>query len=96
MPETSWDEVGQRFAELGRQFQQAWQKGETDEKARDELKDASERVKVALDDMADTINRAANSPGVHDAARKATSGVAEALATTLNQVADWIERPRSR
>jgi hypothetical protein len=93
MADTTWEEVGQRFTELGRELQRAWQKGQADDKAKRELQDAGDKVKAALDDLATTINRAADSPDVREATKKATSGVADALASTLHDVAAWLERP---
>ena len=94
MADTTWDEVGQRFAELGHELQRVWQKGLADDEAKRDLQGAGEKVKAALDDLANTINRATDSPDVRDATKKATSGVAEALASTLHDVAAWLERPR--
>lgn len=93
MADTTWDEVGQRFAELGRELQRVWQKGQADDDAKRELRDAGDKVKAALDDLATSINRTADSPDVREATKKATSGVAEALASTLHEVAAWLERP---
>lgn len=92
MADTTWDEVGQRFAELGRELQRVWQKGRADDDAKRDLRDAGEKVKVALDDLASSINRTTDSADVRDATKKAASGVAEALASTLHEVAAWLER----
>src|SRR5690349_16973348 len=91
MGETSWDDVGRRFADLGRRLEETWKDGRGDEAARADLKDAAEKVKVALDDVAETIDRAIKSEDVREATRSATAGVADALAATLHQVATWIE-----
>jgi hypothetical protein len=93
MADTTWDDVGQRFADLGRELQRAWQKGQADDETRRDLKDAGDKVKSALDEVAETINRTADSPDVREATKKAASGVAEALASTLHDVATWLERP---
>ena len=93
MADTTWDDVGHRFAELGRELQRVWQKGQADDETRQQLRDAGDKVKAALDDLATTINRTADSPDVREATKKATSGVAEALASTLHEVAEWLERP---
>jgi hypothetical protein len=96
--ETSWDEVGRRFNDLGRHLQAAWGEGRSSAAtgAGDELRDAGDKVRAALDDLADTITRSANDPEVRDAARSATSGVAEALAATLRQAADHLDRTSRR
>lgn len=98
MTETSWDEVGRRFNELGRRLQSAWSEGRSSAGAGagDELRDAGDKVRAALDDLADTITRSANDPAVRDAATSATSGVAEALAATLRQAADHLDRTTRR
>lgn len=98
MTETSWDDVGKRFADLGRKLEDAWKECRDDEPARADLKDATDKVKAALDDVAETIDRAVNSDEVREATRSATAGVAGALAATLQQVATWIEgaaKPRA-
>jgi hypothetical protein len=91
MSDTTWDDVGKRFADLGRRLEETWTACRDDDGARDDLKDASEKVKAALDDVAETIDRAISSDEVREATRSATTGVAEALASTLHQVATWIE-----
>jgi len=89
MPETSWDDVGRQFAELGRKLQGAWEQARADEAAA-EMKDAGDRVKAALDDVAETVRGVTASPEIHDAARQATVSVADALARSLHEVADRI------
>ena len=91
MADTSWDEVGTRFADLGRRLEETWKECRDDDAARDDLRDASDKIKTALDDVASTIDRAISSDDVRDATRSATAGVAGALAATLQQVAGWIE-----
>ena len=96
MSDTTWDDVGRRFTELGAQLTQAWQATFTAEESAAELRSASEKVRSALDDVADSITRVADSPDVRDAARRATSSVADALAVTLQQVADHFDRAADR
>ena len=64
MAETTWDEVGRRFADLGRELQKTWQASATSSEAKEHLNDAGEKVRSALDDVAQTINRAAASSEV--------------------------------
>ncbi len=92
MADNPWEEVGQRFAELGRQIQQSWSETKQDQRAGDDIKDAGDKVRSALDDMADTINRAVGSSDVQDATRRATGSLSDALAGTLRQVAEWLDR----
>jgi len=88
---TDWDDVGKRFADLGRRLDDTWKECRDDDAARDQLRDASDKVKTALDDVAETIDRALASSEVREATRSATTGVVGALAATLHQVAGWIE-----
>jgi len=92
MAETSWDEVGRRFADLGRELQKTWQASASSSEAKAHLDDAGEKVRTALDDVAQTINKAAGSPEVREAVKGAGNGVAEALSATLIQVVEWIEQ----
>ncbi|MEZ5145227.1 MAG: hypothetical protein R2726_22355 [Acidimicrobiales bacterium] len=94
MGDTTWDDVGRRFGELGRRLQEAWQPDDRPGADAD-LRDAGDKVRAALDDLAEAISRSTNAPGVREAARDATAGVADALAGTLRQVADRIQRPSS-
>lgn len=94
MPDTTWEEVGRRFTDLGHELQQAWQAGQPDEGAKRDLQDAGDRVTAALNDLAHAIDCVADAPEVRDATKKATSGVADALASTLQDVAAWLDRPR--
>lgn len=93
MADATWDEVGRHFAELGRQMQRAWEEGRESDAAT-EARDAGEKVKHALDDVADTINRAVGSPEIHDAARQAGSSLADAVAASLRDMAERIEHGR--
>jgi hypothetical protein len=65
MTDTTWDEVGHQFAELGRELQRAWQKGRVDDQTKRQLKDSGDKVKAALDDLAAKINRTADA-GSHE------------------------------
>lgn len=91
MSETSWDDVGKRFADLGRRLEETWKDCRDDESARADLKDATDKVKAALDDFATSIDRTINSDDVRRATKDAGVGVAGALAATLHQVATWVE-----
>lgn len=93
MTDTTWDEVGHQFAELGRELQRAWQKGRVDDQTKRQLKDSGDKVKAALDDLAAKINRTADAPDVREATKNATTGLADALASTLREVAAWLDRP---
>jgi hypothetical protein len=97
MGDADWDDVAQRFHELGDELRDAWRGGEAEHAERaaaSDLEDAGDKVRAALDDLADAINRAVGSPSVRDATRRATSGLAEALSGSLQEVAAWIDRPK--
>jgi len=89
MAETSWDDVGRQFAELGRKLQGTWEDARTSDAAAD-VKDAGDKVKAALDDVSATVQRVIESPDLHHAAKSTGASVADALASSLRQVADLI------
>lgn len=95
MTATGWDEVGDRFTELGRTLKERWsehREGDTD--AAEEVRGAVDGVRASLDDLADTITRTANDPDLHDSARRAASGLVEALTTSLDQLTEKIQPRR--
>jgi DNA-binding ferritin-like protein len=92
-----WDEVGERFTQLGRTLQQRWSEGRSDaaaanEAAAEEVRGAVDGVKASLDDLADTITRTVHDDDVHDAARSAAGGLVEALSASLDDLAGRIQR----
>jgi hypothetical protein len=92
MAATGWDEVGDRFTELGRTLKDRWsQHREGDTDAADEVRDAVDGVRASLDDLADTITRTVNDPEVHESARSAASGLVEALTSSLDQLTEKIQ-----
>jgi phage shock protein A len=93
MAATGWDEVGDRFTELGRTLRDRWsQHREGDADAAHEVRDAVDGVKASLDDLAETITRTVNDPDVHQSARSAASGLIEALTTSLDQLTEKIQQ----
>ena len=95
MAETNWDDVGRHFADLGRKLQGAWEDAR-DTDAADDVKDAGDKVKAAMQDVAEKVQKVTASPDLHDTAKKAGMSVADALATTLHQVADLIASSASK
>jgi hypothetical protein len=92
MTATGWDEVGDRFTELGRTLKDRWsQHREGDADAALEVRDAVDGVRASLDDLADTITRTVNDPEVHESARSAASGLVEALTSSLDQLTEKIQ-----
>jgi|JI7StandDraft_1071085.scaffolds.fasta_scaffold637169_1 hypothetical protein len=94
-----WDEVGDRFTQLGRTLQGRWaeqreEAGDAGDAAADEVRGAIDGVRVSLDELAHTITRTVNDPGVHDAARAAAGGLVEALSSSLDDLAGKIQPKR--
>src|SRR5262249_11167938 len=96
MGDANWNEVAERFQELGQELQRAWKDGDRNASDPSEMDDAGDKVRVALDGLAEAINHTAPSPSVHLATRRATSSVAEALAGSLQELAEWIDRSTTR
>jgi hypothetical protein len=91
-----WDEVGERFTQLGRTLQGRWaeqrdEAGDAGEAAAEEVRGAIDGVRVSLDELAHTITRTVNDAEVHDAARSAAGGLVEALSASLDDLAGKIQ-----
>lgn len=99
---TGWDEVGDRFTELGRTLRDRWSEHRDDEgraadtRAADEVRGAVDGVRASLDDLADTITRTVNDPDVQDSARAAAGGLVEAINQSLGQLSDAIQSRADR
>ncbi len=96
---SSWNDVGERFAHLGRTLQDSWaaagDEGSAEAKAAAEQVDgALDGVRASLDGLADTITRTVNDPQVHDSARAAAGGLVEALGSSLSDLANRIQPQR--
>lgn len=94
---SNWDEVGQRFSALGKTLQDRWsttrQEGHAaGESAEEEVREAVDGVKASLDQLADSITATVNDEDVHRAARSAAGGFVEALSSSLDQLAERIDR----
>ncbi|MCB1005810.1 MAG: hypothetical protein KDB35_16625 [Acidimicrobiales bacterium] len=92
MAETEWNEVGERFADLGRRVQRHWEDepGES-AGAQDEVHSALDGLGDALDRLARAITAGVNDPEVHEAAASATAGVINAVSTSLGRLATKVE-----
>jgi hypothetical protein len=91
-----WDEVGERFTQLGRTLQGRWaeqrdEAGDAGDAAAEEVRGAIDGVRVSLDELAHTITRTVNDAEVHDAARSAAGGLVEALSASLDDLAGKIQ-----
>jgi hypothetical protein len=91
-----WDEVGRRFGELGKRLSEAWS-GSNPKKVTEDLSEegGGRNVGAAFDDLKTSITSTVSDPGVRSAAESATSGLTDALAANLRQLAEWIERKPS-
>ena len=95
---SSWNDVGERFAQLGRTLQDRWStagdEGSAEVKAAaDEVDGALDGVRASLDGLADTITRTVNDEQVHASARAAAGGLVDALGSSLRDLANRIQPP---
>ena len=88
-----WDEVAERFSELGRSL-----KGRFDANAafgvdeREKVNDALRQLTDALDAGFTTIGETLRDPGMRDEMKSAGSSIADAIAATLRDVSEAIKR----
>ena len=88
-----WDEVGERFGELGRSL-----KGRFDANAafgsaeRERVNDALRQLGDALDAGFTTIGEALRDPSMREEMKSAGSSIADAITATLRDVSDAIKR----
>ena len=86
-----WDEVGRRFGELGHKLQEAWTESRSERPATEGEGDNGHGVATALEELKTSITHTVSDPEVRAAVGSATEGFADALATNLRQLADWID-----
>lgn len=101
MAGTDWNEVGERFNELGRAARERWGASREDvadagAEASSEMRSAMDKVTESLDELADAITRTVNDPEIRDKATGAAAGLVEALGTSLDQLAGKIQRVGDR
>jgi hypothetical protein len=88
-----WDEVAERFSELGRSL-----KGRFDANAafgvdeREKVNDALRQLTDALDAGFTTIGETLRDPEMRDEMKSAGSSIADAIAATMRDVSDAIKR----
>jgi phage-related minor tail protein len=88
-----WDEVGERFGELGRSL-----KGRFDANAafgadeREKVNDALRQLTDALDAGFTTIGETLRDPDMRDELKSAGSSIADAIAATMRDVSDAHKR----
>ena len=88
-----WDEVGERFGEIGRSL-----KGRFDANTafgvdeREKVNDALRQLTDALDAGFTTIGETLRDPAIRDEMKSAGSSIADAIAATMRDVSDAIKR----
>ena len=88
-----WDEVGERFGQLGRQLKDRFDANSAfgaDE--RDKVNDALKQLGDALDAGFTTIGDTLRDPAMRDEMKTAGSSIAEAISATMRDVSDAIKR----
>jgi hypothetical protein len=88
-----WDEVGERFGQLGRQLKDRFDANAAfgpDE--RETVTDALRQVSDALDAGFTTIGDTFRDPAMRDDLKTAGASIADALSATLRDVSDAIKR----
>ncbi len=95
MPEAKekWDEVGERFGDLGRSLKDRFDANAAfgaDE--REKVNDALRQLGDALDAGFTTIGETLRDPAMRDEMKSAGSSIADAIAATLRDVSDAIKR----
>jgi len=88
-----WDEVGDRFGELGRRLKERFDVNAAfgaDEK--DKVNDALRQLGDALDAGFTTIGDTLRDPAIREEMKSAGSSIADAIAATLRDVSDAIKR----
>ncbi len=88
-----WDEVGDRFGEIGRQLKDRFDANAafgSDE--RDKVNDALRQLGDALDAGFTTIGETLRDPSMRDEMKSAGSSIADAIAATLRDASGAIKR----
>jgi phage-related minor tail protein len=88
-----WDEVGDRFGEIGRHLKDRFDANAafgSDE--RDKVNDALRQLGDALDAGFTTIGETLRDPSMRDEMKSAGSSIADAIAATLRDASDAIKR----
>jgi hypothetical protein len=88
-----WDEVGERFGELGRSLKDRFDANAAFGAAeRERVNDALRQLADALDAGFTTIGETLRDPAMRDEMKSAGSSIADAITATLRDVSDAIKR----
>jgi len=88
----AWDDVGERFAALGRRVKQHYEEQGGREGAapadRREVEEALRKLADSLDQAFTAVGNAVRDPAFGDETRRAADSLGEALSTTFAEVSD--------
>ena len=88
-----WDEVGERFGDLGRSLKDRFDANAAFGAAeRERVNDALRQLADALDAGFTTIGETLRDPAMRDEMKSAGSSIADAITATLRDVSDAIKR----
>jgi hypothetical protein len=88
-----WDEVGERFAQLGRELKDRFDANAAfGPDQRETVTDALRQLSDALDAGFTTIGDTLRDPAMRDDLKTAGNSIADALSATLRDVSDAIKR----
>jgi len=88
-----WDEVGERFSELGRSLKNRFDANAAfGEPEREKVNDALHQLGDALDAGFTTIGETFRDPAMRDELKTAGSSIAEAISATMRDVSEVIKR----
>jgi hypothetical protein len=88
-----WDEVGERFGDLGRHLKDRFDANAAFGAAeRERVNDALRELGDALDAGFTTIGEALRDPSMREEMKSAGSSIADAITATLRDVSDAIKR----
>jgi DNA-binding ferritin-like protein len=88
-----WDEVAERFSELGHSLKDRFDANAAYGPAeREKVNEALHQLAEALDAGFTTIGDALRDPAIRDEMKRAGSSITDALAATLRDVSDSIKR----
>jgi hypothetical protein len=88
----AWDEVGERFAELGRRIKDRYDAQAAFGEERAKVDDALKNLADALDTTFTTIGETIRDPEIRDELRETASAMGNAFATTFHEVGDEISK----
>jgi hypothetical protein len=88
-----WDEVGDRFSDLGRSLKDRFDANAAyGAEEREKVNDALRQLADSLDAGFTTIGETLRDPAMRDEMKSAGSSIADAIAATLRDVSDAIKR----